>query len=138
MSRNLENLAQLKLLKVEPPDRAEFDGLVDSGRVRLRDARNKSLALESRFDLAYNAAHAIALATLRSHGYRSDKRYIVFQCLEHTLACGPEIWRVLAMCHDRRNVAEYQGHLEVDEQLLHDLLAVTQLIFDKVTALRPP
>ncbi|MGH6950511.1 MAG: hypothetical protein ACRETX_02120 [Steroidobacteraceae bacterium] len=138
MSRNLENLVQRKLLKAEPPDRAEFEGLLDSGRVRLRDALKESLAVESRFDLVYNAAHAIALAALRWHGYRSDKRYLVFQCLEHTLGCGPEIWRILAMAHERRNVAEYQGHLDVDEQLLKELLAATQLILDKVSALKEP
>ena len=40
--------------------------------------------IESRFDLAYNPSHALALANLRWHGYRSDIRYIVFQCLQHT------------------------------------------------------
>ena len=40
-----------------------------------------SLSLDSRFDLAYNAAHAFSLAALRWHGYRSEHRYTVFQCL---------------------------------------------------------
>ena len=55
------------------------------GRVRLRDAQNLELGVESRFDLAYNAAHAYSLAALRWHGYRSGNRYTVFQCLPHTL-----------------------------------------------------
>jgi hypothetical protein len=55
-------------LKAEPPAQAELDGLVRSGRVRLADAENASLSLESRFDLAYNAAHALSLAALRWHG----------------------------------------------------------------------
>lgn len=46
---------------------------------------NATLAIESRFDLAYNAAHALALAALRARGYRSDNRYVVFQALPHTL-----------------------------------------------------
>jgi hypothetical protein len=41
--------------------------------------------MESRFDLAYNAAHALCLAALRWHGYRPTNRYIVFQGLPHTL-----------------------------------------------------
>lgn len=61
---NLENLARIGKLKAEPPARAEFEGLLRSGRRRLQDAENHSLNLESRFDLAYNAAHALALATL--------------------------------------------------------------------------
>jgi hypothetical protein len=51
-------------LKKEAVSRAEFDGLVESGRTRLADAQRPVLALESRFDLAYNAAHALALAAL--------------------------------------------------------------------------
>jgi type I restriction enzyme M protein len=37
-----------------------------------------TLALESRFDLAYDAAHALSFAALRWHGYRSGNRYIVW------------------------------------------------------------
>ncbi|MBT3218015.1 MAG: hypothetical protein HN348_02910 [Proteobacteria bacterium] len=61
----LANLANIGKLKSEAFDSDEFDGLVASGKVRLRDAKNKSLHLESRFDLAYNAAHLLALAALR-------------------------------------------------------------------------
>src|SRR5882672_5458971 len=53
----LDNLVTIGKLKAEPATRAEFNGLVDSARKRLADARNESLADESRFDLAYNAAH---------------------------------------------------------------------------------
>jgi len=71
---NLEKLADTGQLKKEPMDQAEFEGLVRSGRARLKDARQESLALESRFDLTYSAAHALSLAALRRHGYRSDSR----------------------------------------------------------------
>jgi hypothetical protein len=89
-----------KPLKAEPADAREYAGLQRSGRARLTDARREGLALESRFDLAYNAAHALCLAALRRHGYRSGNRYIVFQLLPHTLGLGPEVWRVLSKCHD--------------------------------------
>ena len=62
--------------------------MIRSGAVRLRDAENTTLSLESRFDLAYNAAHALSLAALRWKGYRSDNRYIAFQALPHTLGLG--------------------------------------------------
>ncbi len=134
-SRNLENLARIGKLKKEPGGQKEFDGLVHSGSIRLTDARKSSLAIESRFDLAYNASHALALAALRWHGYRSESRYLVFQCLQDTLGLGPEHWRVLALCHDRRNAAEYQGRVELDEQLVTDLIRVTELLLEKVSAL---
>lgn len=82
-SSPLDNLVRIGKPKAEPPAQAEFAGLVRSGLVGLRDAENATLSLESRFDLAYNAAHALSLAALRWHGYRSENRYLVFQSL-HT------------------------------------------------------
>jgi hypothetical protein len=78
VSSNLDNLVKAKQLKIEPFDENEFNGLLRSGKARLKDASNPALELESRFLLAYNAAHSFALAALRSHGYRADNRYIVF------------------------------------------------------------
>jgi len=86
----LDNLVKIGKLKAEPPERVEFEGLVRSGRAWLKDAQNEKLAAESRFDLAYNAAHALGLAALRWHGYRSEHRYLVFQCLEHTVGITKE------------------------------------------------
>jgi hypothetical protein len=116
-------------LKAEPPDPTEIAGLLRTGSARLTDATKPTLALESRFDLAYNAAHALCLAALRMKGFRPDKRYIVFQALPHTLALGPEIWRVLDLCHNKRNLGEYEGLLDVDERLVADLIKATQQVW---------
>lgn len=134
-SPNLENLARIGKLKEDAVGQAEFDGLVKSGRARLTDARTVELSLESQFDLAYNASHALALAALRWHGYRSENRYLVFQCLPETLGLKPEQWRVLALCHERRNVAEYEGHLDVEDRLVTDLIEVAEVVLKKVMAL---
>lgn len=99
-------------------------GLFHSGQRRLRDAENESLNLESRFDLGYNGAHAISLAALRWHGYRSESRYLVFQCLQHTLGLPREQWRVLDEAHRMRNLAEYEGVLDVDSVLVEAVLRV--------------
>ncbi len=136
-SSNLENLVRTGHLKREPGDQREIDGLVRSARARLADARRNELSIESRFDLAYNSAHALALAALRWHGYRSENRYIVFQCLPHTLGFGPEVWRVLALCHQRRNRGEYEGFLEVDEQLVKDLVQTVIALDSAIAGLRP-
>lgn len=124
MTSPLENLAGPgKALRREPADAREYAGLVRSGRVRLADAQKPENALESRFDLAYNAAHALCLAALRRQGYRAENRYVVFQALPHTLGLGPDVWRVLAKCHQVRNQGEYEGDLHVDERLVADLVA---------------
>ncbi|MGQ2978470.1 MAG: hypothetical protein ACT6Q9_02115 [Polaromonas sp.] len=119
-----------KPLKAEVPDASEIAGLLRTGAARLADARNTTLALESRFDLAYNAAHALCLAALRRAGYRPANRYIVFQVLPRTLGLGPEVWRVLDKCHNTRNLGEYEGLLDVDERLVTDLIAATQAVAD--------
>lgn len=97
-------------------------GLVRSGLTRLADAQREDLSAESRFDLAYNAAHSLALAALRWHGYRTDRRYLVFQTLGQTLNAPPATWRLLAKCHQVRNQAEYEGQGNVDEPLLLGLI----------------
>ena len=129
MTSALENLAGPgKPLAIEPADEQEIAGLIRSGRARLKDAKNTSLALESRFDLAYNAAHALCLAALRRCGYRAKHRYIVFQVLPHTLGLGSEVWRVLDKCHHVRNVAEYEGMLDVGERTVIDLVAACEIV----------
>jgi hypothetical protein len=106
----------------EPPDAAEYLGLIQSGEARLADSKRPENSLVSRFDLADNAAHALCLAALRRAGYRSSKRYAVFQALPHTLGLGPEVWRVLDRAHNVRNRSEYEGDLSVDERLLSSVI----------------
>ena len=133
MTSPFENLAGPgKALRAEPPDANEFAGLQRMGLARLQDAQKPDLAVESRFDLAYNAAHALCLAALRRKGYRASNRYIVFQVLPHTLGLGPEVWRVLDKCHNTRNLGEYEGLLDVDARLVADLITATQAVADAV------
>ncbi|MGD2122691.1 MAG: hypothetical protein PVJ76_13145 [Gemmatimonadota bacterium] len=131
----LENLEASGQLHPEPVEPREYAGLVASGKARLADAENPALSPESRFDLAYNAAHALCLAALRRTGFRPANRYIVFQVLPHTLGLGPEVWRVLAMAHQRRNDAEYEGFVDVEERLVKDLIKAARIV---ETSLRPP
>jgi len=130
---NLENLAKTGNIKPEPKDRQEFLGLLHAGKIRLNDAKNEKLSPESRFDLAYNAAHSLALAALRWCEYRpANQRYIVFQAIPHTTGLGPEVWRVLDACHRKRNLSEYEGYFEADEQLMKDLLKAADTLLSYV------
>lgn len=133
----LDNLVKIKKLKAEPPDQNEFDGMVKSAKRRLQDSQVANLSEDSQFSLAYGAAHSLALAAMRWHGYRSDNRYLVFQCLQHTLGLESKKWRVLDLCHKRRNLAEYEGHLEISPQLLQELIEVTKELLTFVEALGP-
>lgn len=71
---------------------------------RLKDAHSPALSFASRFDLAYNAAHALALTAMR----------------------------LFALCHERRNLAEYEGYMDVDDALLAELLAATDALLPRM------
>src|SRR5436853_6813937 len=112
--------------------------MVTSARTRLADAPNEDLDPDSRFDLAYGAAHRLALAALRREGYRSENRITVFQTLVHTLSTSAPDVQIFLRAHNERNLAEYQGRMEIDEQLLADLIRCTKTIEAAVTKLTPP
>jgi len=133
----LDNLVRINQLKAEPADQNEFEGMVNSARLRLRDSQIETLSEDSRFSLAYGAAHALSLAAMRWHGYRSDNRYLVFQCLEHTVGFENAKWRVLDKCHKQRNLAEYEGNLEITPQLLDELIAIARELLKLIEVFGP-
>lgn len=117
----LDNLVRIGQLKAEPRNAAEIERMLAMAKNRLDDAKQTNISLEGRFTSAYNAAHAAALAALRWHGYRSENRITVFQSLAHTLSWPALRWRVLDAAHQKRNMAEYEGFLEVEESAIVEL-----------------
>ena len=134
----LDNLVRINRLKAEPGSRGEFAGMVNSARTRLTDAQNESLDPDSQFDLAYGAAHRLALAALRHQGYRSENRITVFQTLVHTLGSDSADVQIFLKAHNERNLAEYEGRMEIDEGLLADLIRCTKKLEKAVAKLDPP
>jgi hypothetical protein len=134
----LDNLVRINRLKAEPGSRSEFAGMVKSARTRLADAQNQSLDPDSQFDLAYGAAHRLALAALRHSGYRSENRITVFQTLVHTLGSDKADVQIFLKAHNERNLAEYEGRMEIDEGLLADLIRCTRKLAAAVAGLDPP
>lgn len=128
----LENLVRINQLKSEPAVGEEINGLIHSAKPRLKDAGNKSLSLESRFDLAYNAVHSLCLAGLRRHGYRSENRFTVFQCSSDTLGLKPIDSRILGDAHRKRNNAEYSGDVDIDEAVVSAMLRIANEILQKL------
>ena len=133
----LDNLVKIGQLKTEPASKAEFAGMLQSAQGRLADAKKKNLGSDSRFDLAYGAAHRLALAALRHHGYRPAHRFTVFQSLVHTLGTNPVDVRILDKAHNERNLAEYEGRTDIDEQLLADLIRCAEALEAAVARLPP-
>ena len=119
-------------LKAEPRNEAQVGRLLGMARTRLADAKLAGASREGRFTSAYNAAHAASLAALRWHGYRSENRFMVFQCLPHTLGWQAARWRVLDVAHRKRNLAEYEGVLDVEESGIKELCDLTAALVAEV------
>jgi hypothetical protein len=134
----LDNLVRVGQLKAEPRNNAEVRRMLAMARTHLADAQVASVSHQGRFISAYSAAHAAALIALRWHGYRSENRYTVFQCLTHTLNWPAPRWRVLDAAHQKRNRAEYEGFLEVEEFAIAELCALVTELIDDVTKLVEP
>jgi hypothetical protein len=49
----------------------------------------------------------------------------------------PEQWRVLDQAHRKRNVAEYEGNLDVDQKLVEAIIRVANDVATRVAALGP-
>ena len=122
----LDNLVRIGQLKAEARNAQEVSRMLAMAETRLSDAMLVKLSLEGRFTSAYNAAHAAALAALRWHGYRSENRYTVFQCLTHTLGWPTHRWRVLDAAHQKRNLAEYEGYLDIEESTVTEMCGLVQ------------
>jgi hypothetical protein len=103
----------------------------------LADAQ-KDLDSDSKFTLIYGAAHRLALAALRREGYRSENHVSVFQTLVHTLATTPADLQIFLKAHNERNLAEYQGRVDVHEKLLANLIRCTKALEVAVGKLAPP
>jgi hypothetical protein len=112
--------------------------MVNSASRRLVDAQNTSLDPDSQHDLAYGAAHRLALAALRHEGYRSENRITVFQTLVHTLGSDKSDIQVFLRAHNERNLAEYEGRMEIDQGLLADLIRCTKRLATAVGKLDLP
>jgi len=124
----LDNLVKVGQLKSEPCAQSEVETHIQSGRARLQDACASGISISGKFLLSYSAAYAFSLAALRKKGYRPVNRYVVFQCLPHTLSVGADVWRVLADAHDVRNGFEYDGSAEVTEDLSEQVIRCAKVL----------
>jgi hypothetical protein len=132
MTRELDNLVAIRQLKVEPTSEAEVATLLQRASTLLSDAGNTALAPVSRFNLAYDAAFALATAALRLRGYRPDEarghRAVVFQSLPHSVGAPLELWSALSAAHDRRNALAYSAAMPPSQAEVADLLAHTRAL----------
>ena len=134
-SAALDNLVKIGQLKPESSSDAEVGKLLQSARSHPADAQLEEVSLNGRFAGVYSASHAAALAALRWHGYRSENRFTAFQCLAHTVQWEAARWRMLDLAHQKRNRAEYEGSLDVEESTIAELIVLTKELIADVAKL---
>lgn len=133
----LENLVREKSLKRGAVAEEGISNLKSNGKACLEDAKRTELRAKSRFDLAYNAAYSLSLAALQLAGYRSNyNRYVVFKSLEYTLDISDENVRILADAHRIRNLAEYEGGAEFNEQIIEAIIRTAEEISARLESIR--
>lgn len=132
----LENLETLGLLLPLERSETEFTQLIEKAKDLHIDSKRRELSIQSRFQLAYEASFALALAALRWNGYRpSGKRYVAFQALRHTAELGSEV-ALLIKAHSLRNEIEYDAEPFDDMRFLEELIAVNAILLDRVPRLK--
>lgn len=132
----LENLERLELLLPLEKSETEFLCLIEKAKELHTDSRRTELSIQSRFQLAYEASFALALAALRWHGYRpSGNRYVAFQALSHTVELGREV-ALLIKAHEMRNEIEYDAEPFDDHRFLEELMSINEILLQRVPRLK--
>jgi hypothetical protein len=75
---------------------------------------------------------------LRRQGYRSENRITVLQTIVHTAGSDHADVQIFLKTHNERNLAEYEGRMEIDEGLLADLIRCAKKLEAAVGKLDPP
>ncbi|OGA35167.1 MAG: hypothetical protein A3G80_00340 [Betaproteobacteria bacterium RIFCSPLOWO2_12_FULL_62_13b] len=126
----MRNLERTGALRHEAASAAEIHRLFDLARSSLSSAGLKSNALEVRYQVAYGAAHYLALAALRANNFRTaareGHRQLVFQLLPHTAGIDSSVAMALDRAHRKRNELEYVGAVDVTEAETADLITAAK------------
>ena len=62
----------------------------------------------------------------------------MFQTLVHTVGSNKADIQIFLKAHNERNLAAYQGRVDIDEASLADLIAATKRLSESVAKLSPP
>lgn len=141
----LRNLTERNQLRVEKSSAEEVQGLLASAGSFIADARRKENSEATRFNIAYEAAHAPALAALRANDLRPAQgpghRAIVFNVLDATTTAPSSVCVPLGKAHDKRNKLTYDGLTTFSRTELSELIesvdALDKIVRDLLSQHRP-
>ena len=128
---SLDNLVNRGLQR-EPTDAAEIARFLAKVGTKLADSTSRSISLDSRFDLAYEAILQLGLTALRANGLRPDSRgghhILALQTLDTSIGFPKEQLRVIDQFRRRRAEGLYDGRFDPSEAEVNALIEMAQRI----------
>ncbi|MCX7176254.1 MAG: DNA-binding protein [Proteobacteria bacterium] len=129
----LQNLLRIGRLKPHTPTPQEIQRLLAAAQRNLRDAQNKAISDETRFDVAYKAIMQLALVAMMASGYRPSSNepghhQTMIQSLPLTLGVPNETWLILDALRRKRNASDYLGDPVETEAVAECLAQATALL----------
>ena len=99
---------------------------------KLADSTSRSISLDSRFDLAYEAILQLGLTALRANGLRPDSRgghhILALQTLDTSIGFPKEQLRVIDRFRRWRAEGLYDGRFDPSEAEVNALIEMAQRI----------
>lgn len=134
------NLIKINSLKESDRDEDELQQYINVGTDLLRDAQNAALSPYSRYMLAYDGIHSLAMAVLLHYGTRpgNDKghRSIAFEKLIDELKIDLGLRKIIKDAHDRRNETTYRSALPpISHKDAENVIAALRMVLPKTIAL---
>lgn len=109
----LDNLAKKGYFKEAIRDQAELDQMFKVAQDQLKDSRNASINAHSRYMMAYEGLHSLAMMCLLHYELRpSDQaghRTLALQKFCEILNLGGGMMKIVTDTHTRRNEATYRS-----------------------------
>jgi hypothetical protein len=118
-------------------DKREISRYLEKIRRKVADSRNKTIHLDNRFDLAFEALLQIALAALRANGYRTTSeaghQRLAIQLLPKSIGIAATEIRTLDEYRKKRSIGLYEADFDPSEEEVKAVTgAVDHLLRDLV------
>lgn len=132
----LDNLVGRGLEKADT-DKGEISRYLAKIRRKLDDSKKRSISLDSRFDIAFEALLQIALAALRANGYRTTSeaghQQLAIQLLPKSLGIEPGEIRTLDEYRKKRSIGLYEADFDPSESEVKAVIGSVERLLEKLT-----
>lgn len=134
------NLIKIAQLKECDRDEEEIRQIIVVAHGALADANNKTLSAHSRYNIAYEAIHGLAVAILLHYGTRpgteKGHRSVAIEKLSDVLQLEVGLRQVIKHAHDRRNEVTYRSALPpITTKDAESVITALYVVLPKVTKL---